>query len=195
MERDEGEAAVACAETAVLRGIDDTAGAAPPEFRRSAEAAFRGEDDIVEPPAAPATLAEMREALDRLTRENLELRGRLAIEAAAQASAAARLDAAYLRIFELNEESLAAQRLAEAVEREFDNFRAAYARIVENASGNEFALRRVLEDAQRNAGQRPVRAPSPSLVRLLGQARLGPGLGTPLPNGSGKLPTADPGAA
>jgi hypothetical protein len=74
-----------------------------------------------------AELARFKETIERLNRENRELRRKLAVEEAAQTSTARRLDDAHRRLFELTEEAMAAQRLAEAAEQEFEEFRAAYA--------------------------------------------------------------------
>lgn len=81
-----------------------------------------------------AELARFKDTIERLNRENRELRRKLAVEEAAQTSTARRLDDAHRRIFELTEEAVAARRLAETAEQEFAEFRAAYAAALDETS-------------------------------------------------------------
>ena len=147
MDRNRWETAIRCLEAALRPGAsNDEVVAAVDLFRRAAgdtplsrvcvEFACGG--------MPLADLAQLKEALDRLNRENLDLRSKLAAEQSAQAGTARRLDAAYRRIYELTEEALAAQRLAEAARREFEDFRATYAKA---ESGNA-ALRAALDAAR-----------------------------------------------
>lgn len=130
MERNRWETAIRCLEVAVHPGTgDDEVIAAVNGFRRTAEGVPLSQVCIeYSCGGVPlADLARFKESLERLNRENLELRRKLAVEEAAQSATALRLDEACRRIFELTEEAAAAQRMAETVEREFEEFRAAYA--------------------------------------------------------------------
>jgi hypothetical protein len=78
-------------------------------------------------------------------------------------------------------------------EQEFAAFRAAYSRIIDSVNHDKFAIQTALDEAQRRAVQRPPQpAATPSFARYLSEARFGNGPGTPFPNGSGRLPTAEP---
>ena len=66
-----------------------------------------------------AVMAQMKESLERLSRDNRELRQRQAADEAARARVEVRLDAAYRRVHELTQQVLAAQRAAAAAEPEF----------------------------------------------------------------------------
>jgi hypothetical protein len=132
----------------------------------------------------------MKENLDRLRRENLELRRKRTVDEAAQAEAARRLDVAHRRIFELTEDAGAARRVAEAIEREFEDFRAAYARAIDAILHDSVEVRAALDDAKR---------PGPPMVRpfsaFLTEARLAADKAASLAgarNGSGRVPAAGP---
>ena len=199
MERNRWETAIRCLEVAVHPNTsDDEVVAAVNGFRRTADGKslsevcveFAGARDDGGAPLAE--LAELQEKLERLNRENRELRRKLAVDEAAQTGTAHRLDAAFRRVHELNEEMLAAQRRADAAEREFADFRAAYARIVAGVNHDKFDLRGALEEARLAAVQRPVPAAAASFASVLTEARFGADPGTPFASGSGRLPPGDP---
>jgi hypothetical protein len=134
-------------------------------------------------------LIELIEKLERLMRENLELRRKLAIEEAAQDSTARHLDGAFRRIHELTEELAATQHQAGLVERELAELRAAYTRSLAGAGCADLALRSLLGEA------RPDRE-TPPLSTGLAEARLAANQAAPhlRGTGSGRLPRnpADP---
>src|SRR5215469_13834622 len=134
MERSRWETAIRCLEVAVHPNTrDDEVVAAVNGFRRTAEGVPLGQVCIeFACGGVPlAELAAMKENLDRLRRENLELRRKLIVDEAAQGEAAGRLDVAHRRIYELTEEAAAARRLAETIARDFEDFRGAYARAID----------------------------------------------------------------
>jgi DNA repair exonuclease SbcCD ATPase subunit len=123
--------------------------------------------------------------LDRLLRENLELRRKLAAEEDTHAGTADRLDGAYQRIQELTEELAEALRQVELAEQEFINFRDAYARALGGA--NHDTLRSALGEAHQALETAPFRA-------FLAEARLAANRAPPYPagTGSGRLPEDTP---
>ena len=131
----------------------------------------------------------MKDNLDRLRRENRELRRKLSVDEAAQHEAAQRLDAAHRRIYELTEEAAAAHHAAEAVGREFEDFRAAYARAVDGILHRDADVRAALDKANQLVA--PMTRP---FSAFLAEARLEAdraasfaGVG----NGSGRAPTGN----
>ena len=130
MERNRWETAIRCLEVAVHPHTrDDEVVAAINGFRRTV-AGVAVSQVCIEFACGGLPLAElanMKATMERLDRENRELRRKLAAEETARQEAAQRLDGAYRRIYELTEEAAAAERLAEALGREFEDFRAAYA--------------------------------------------------------------------
>ncbi|HVH80582.1 MAG TPA: hypothetical protein VM782_14395 [Stellaceae bacterium] len=118
-----------------------------------------------------AELLALKEALERLSRDNVALRRKLAIHETAQASTAEHLDAAYGRVHELSGELLAARRHADDAEREFAEFRAAYRPMLPGAHGDDPGLRRALDQAGHNAAQRHADEMAASFARFLTQAR------------------------
>ena len=130
MDGNRWEPAIRCLEVAVHPATrDDQMVAAVNVFRRAAEGLPLSQI-CIEFACGGVPLAELarfKDTIERLDRENRELRRKLAVEEAAQTSTARRLDDAHRRIFELTEEAMAAQGLAEAAERDFVEFRAAYA--------------------------------------------------------------------
>jgi hypothetical protein len=134
-----------------------------------------------------AELAAMKDNLDRLRRENQDLRRKLSVDEAAQQEAARRLDAAHRRIYELTEEAVAAQRAAEALEREFEDFRAAYARAIDGIQRGNADVRTALDQANQPAA--PVMRP---FSAFLAEARLEADKAASFAgnrNGSGRVPT------
>lgn len=194
MERNKWETAIRCLEVAVHPNTgDDEMIAAVNGFRRTAEGLPLSQVCIeFACGGVPlADLAQMKDTLQRLNRENLELRRKLAVEEAAQASGARRLDDAYGRIHALTQEAMAAQRLAASIEQEFEEFRAAYAQALDAMKQSNVDLRRTLDAANRTAAaeaRRPFSA-------FLAQARLGDGEAAAFNSGvgSGRLRVVEPG--
>jgi hypothetical protein len=193
MERSRWETAIRCLEVAVHPNTsDDELIAAVNGFRRTVEGVPLSQV-CVEFACAVGTLgdpAQMKDTLQHLNRENLELRRKLAVEEAAQASSEHRLDAAYRRIHELTREATAAQRVAAAIEREFEAFRAAYAQALDTIKRSNVDLRGALDAAKRSAAseaRRPFSA-------LLAEAQLSDGKAAAFNSGigSGRLRVADP---
>ena len=154
MERTRWETAIRCLEVAVHPNTsDDELIAAVNGFRRTAEGLPLSQVCIeFACGGVPlADLAQIKDMLDRLNRDNLELRRKLALEEAAQASAAGRLDDAYRRIHELTQEAIAAQRLAQATEREFDEFRVAYVQALDGVKQSNNHLRSALDETKQRA--------------------------------------------
>jgi hypothetical protein len=121
MEANNWETAVRCLEVAVRTDTSDAELiAAVNAFRRSAgDTPLRQICIEFSCGGMPlAVLAEIKDSLERLDRENRELRQKLAADEVAQAGAARRLDAAYRRIHQLTKASLAAERQADVVEPE-----------------------------------------------------------------------------
>jgi hypothetical protein len=134
MDGNRWEPAIRCLEIAVHPATrDDAMVAAVNTFRRAAEGLPLSQICIeFACGGVPLTeLARFKDTIERLNRENRELRRKLAVEEVAQSSTARRLDDAHRRIFELTEEAMAAQRLAEVAEQDFEEFRAAYAEALE----------------------------------------------------------------
>src|SRR5580658_4284124 len=116
MERNRWETAIRCLEVAVHPNTsDDEVVAAVNGFRRTAEGLplSRICIEFACGGVPLAELASMKDALERLQRENRELCRKLAVEETAQVEAEQRLDAAYRRIYELTEEAASVQRQAE----------------------------------------------------------------------------------
>jgi len=194
MERNRWETAIRCLEVAVHSNTrDDEVIAAINGFRRTAEGLPLSQVCIeFACGGVPlADLAQLKDTLERLNRDNIELRRKLAVEEAAQASTARRLDDAYRRIYELTEEAIAAQRLAKAAEKEFEEFRTAYAQALDGMKQSNVDLRWALDEAKRSAvseAHRPFRA-------FLAEARLGEGEAAAFNSGvgSGRLRVVEPG--
>jgi hypothetical protein len=193
MERNRWETAIRCLEVAVHPNTrDDEVIAAVNGFRRTVEGVPLSQI-CIEFACGGLPLAEltaMKDNLDRLRHENLELRRMLSVDEAAQEEAARRLEAAHRRIYELTEETAAAHRAAEVIQREFEDFRAAYARAIEGILHRNADVRGALDKANQPVApmQRPFSA-------FLAEARLEAdkaasfaGIG----NGSGRAPTGHP---
>ena len=192
MERNRWETAIRCLEVAVHPNTrDDEVLAAVNGFRRTAE----GEPlsriciEFACGGVPLAELAAMKDNLDRLRRENLELRRKLSVDEAAQQETARRLDAAHRRICELTEETAAAHHAAESIERDFEDFRAAYARAIDGIVHRDADVRAALDKANQPVAP-PVTRP---FSAFLTEARLAAdkaasfaGIG----NGSGRVPTS-----
>jgi hypothetical protein len=194
MERNRWETAIRCLEVAVHPNTrDDEVVAAVNGFRRTAEGVPVSQICIeFACGGVPlAELAAMKENLDRLRRENRELRRKLTVDEAVQEEAARRLDAAHRRIYELTEEAAAARHMAETVARDFEDFRGAYARAIDGILHDNANVRSALDETKRPTTpmERPFSA-------FLAEARLGAdkaasfaGIG----NGSGRRPPGDAG--
>lgn len=184
MERNKWETAIRCLEVATHPNTsDDEVVAAINGFRRTAEGAplSRICIEVACGGLSPTDLAHLKDMLERLNRDNLELRRKLAVEEAAQANSERRLDAAYRRIHELTREAMAAQRVAEATEREFEAFRAAYAQALETVKQSNVDLRWALDVAKRGTtseARRPFSA-------FLAEARLADGEAAAFNSGTG----------
>jgi hypothetical protein len=199
MERNRWETAIRCLEMAVHPNTrDDEVVAAVNGFRRTVEGLPLSQVCIeFACGGLPlADLANMKDTLERLQRENRELRRRVTVEEAAQAEAAQRLDAAYRRIYELSEEAAAAQRLTEATEREFEDFRAAYAEVLRGVQYNDFDQRWGLGEASSDAADKPPAMPRRPFSAFLAEARLAADKAAAFAsagNGSGRVAANDTG--
>jgi hypothetical protein len=195
MERNKWETAIRCLEIAVHPNTsNDEVVAAINGFRRTASGAPLSQMciEFACGGLALADLAQIKEMLERLQRENLELRRKLVVEEAAQINTAQRLDTAFGRIHELTLELAAAHLRADTAEQEFAAFRAAYARIVDGMKADKAGLQAALDEARQRAVDRAVLPASPSFAGYLTEARLRAAPGSPFPNGSGRLPKAEP---
>jgi hypothetical protein len=136
MERNRWETAIRCLEVAVHPNTrEDQVVAAIDGFRRTVEGTpvSRVCIEFACGGVPLSELAEMKATIERLDRENRALRRGLAVEEAAQAEAAGRLDNAYRRIYELTEEAAAAQRRVETAEQGFADFRETHAQVLKSA--------------------------------------------------------------
>lgn len=187
MERNRWETAIRCLEVAVHPNTsNDELVAAVNGFRRTVEGLPLSQV-CVEFACGGVPLddlARMKDMLQHLNRDNLEMRRKLAVEEAAQTSTARRLDDAYRRIQQLTEEALAAQRLAEAAQREFEAIRDAYAEALDGMKQSNAGLRSALDETKRR-DRRPFNA-------FLAEARLAAGQAAAVDSGSGRLPVAEP---
>ncbi|HTQ33884.1 MAG TPA: hypothetical protein VMI30_06910 [Stellaceae bacterium] len=192
MERNRWETAIRCLEIAVHPTTrDDEVIAAVNGFRRTADGVPLSQVcvEFACGGVPVAELAAMKESLERLNRENRELRRRLAVEEATQEDAAERLDKAHRRIFELTEETAAAKRQAEAAEREFADFRATYSGALEGAHD----LRRLVDEARRAVADKTPAPPPRPFSAFLAEARLAADRAASFAgagNGSGRRPSA-----
>ena len=199
MERNRWETAIRCLEVAVHPNTrDDEIVAAVNGFRRTVEGLPLSQVCIeFACGGVPlAELANMKETLERLQHENRELRRRLTVEETAQAEAAQRLDAAYRRIYELTEEAASAQRVTKATEREFEDFRSAYAEVVNGIQRDNFDLRWALEEVKRNIDETPAAAARRPFSAFLAEARLAADKAAAFAgagNGSGRVAANDTG--
>jgi hypothetical protein len=198
MERNRWETAIRCLEVAVHPNTsNDEVVAAVNGFRRTVEGLPLSQVCIeFACGGVPlADLAAMKENLERLNRENRELRRKLAVEEATQAAAAQRLDETCRRIYELTEEAAAAQRFADTVRREFEDFRAAYAEVLRGMQHENFDLRWLLDDAKRGLAEKPTAVVQP-FSAFLAEARLGADKAAAFAgtgNGSGRVAANDTG--
>jgi hypothetical protein len=199
MERNKWETAIRCLEVAVHPNThDDEVVAAVNGFRRTVDGLPLSQICIeFACGGVPlADLANMKDTLERLQRENRELARRLTVEGAAQAEAAQRLDAAYRRIYELTEEAASAQRLAAAAEREFEDFRAAYAEVLRGVQHDNFDRRWGLGEASPGVADTPPAMPRRPFSAFLAEARLGADKAAAFAsagNGSGRVAANDSG--
>jgi hypothetical protein len=172
MERNRWETAIRCLEVAVHPNTrDDEVVAAVNGFRRTVDGLPLSQVcfEFACGGVLPADLVKMQTTLERLQSENRELRRKLAIGAVAQAEAAQRLDAAYQRIYELTEEAASAQRKIEAAEREFEDFRAAYAEVLGGIHRDGFDRRWGLDEVAPGTADKAPRRP---FSAFLAEARL-----------------------
>jgi hypothetical protein len=202
MERNRWETAIRCLEVAVHPNTrDDEVVAAVNGFRRTVEGLPLSQVciEFACGGVPVADLANMKDTLERLQRENRELRRKLTVEEAAQTEAARRLDAAYRRICELTEEAASALRLAAAAEREFEDFRAAYAEVLRGVQHDNFARRWGLDETGPVIADKPPPAmPRRPFSAFLAEARLGADKAAAFAgagNGSGRVAANDPGGA
>jgi hypothetical protein len=188
MERNRWETAIRCLEVAVHPNTrDDEVVAAVNGFRRTVEGLPLSQVcvEFAGGGAPLAGLVNTRDTLERLQRENRELRRKLAVEEAAQAEAEQRLDTAYRRIYELTEEAASAQRQVEAAEREFEDFRAAYAEVLRGVQHANFNRRWGLDEAGPDMADKPSAMPRRPFSAFLAEARLGAGNGRVAANDTG----------
>lgn len=167
MERNRATTAIRCLEIALHPNTSDhEIIAAVNGFRRTAggmplreiclQFAGTGYDGL----GPVADHAKLSAKLDRLNRENFDLRRKLEAEENNQVATADRLHEATQLIRELSEELLAAQRQASAAMQRFAELRSAHAEILERVQRENSDLRRALEQARHAAtGLEPRRTP------------------------------------
>ena len=190
MERNRWETAIRCLEVAAHPGTREAdVVAAIDGFRRTVEGTPVSQVciEFACGGVSLSALAETKATIERLDRENRELRGRLTVEVAAQAEAAGRLDNAYRRIYELTEETAAARRLVDTAEQEFADFREAYAQLLKSAPPPRCD----------GAGTRKPAMPWRPFSPVLAEARLGADRAASFAgggNGSGRIAADDAGS-
>jgi hypothetical protein len=163
VERNKWETAIRCLEVALHPATgEDEVIAGVNGFRRTAEGRPLSE---VCAEFAGGSNAGADEKLDSLSRENLDLRGKLARQQARDVAALYRLHAAERLVRDLSQE-------IEAEKQSFADFRAASARIVEGLRDENFDLREALEQARLTAQQSVKKDASP--FRELLSAALNP---------------------
>jgi predicted RNase H-like nuclease (RuvC/YqgF family) len=154
MERNRWETAIRCLEVALHpHTADDEVVAAVRAFRRVVSgrplrdicAALIGAADDVVNPAVPTVLGE------RLSRENGELRRKLADAEAARTAVAENLNQAQRRLGESHAELRAARDEAAACARQIAELREAQARTIEHLRGENAELHRALDHSRRSA--------------------------------------------
>jgi chromosome segregation ATPase len=157
MERNRWEAAIRCLEIALHPNTtDDELIAAVNGFRRTADGtplsdicrAFAAKHADIGGPTADE--AGWRAMVDRLNRQNLDLRRRLKIEATGYSTAARQLQDAEGRVRELSEELLAARLRANGAEGRYADLRAAYAEISDRLN-RPFAAARPVDTEPRTS--------------------------------------------
>lgn len=150
MERRRWETAICCLEIALHPNTsDDEAIAGVNGFRRIAAGTplsqvcleFAGGGLVTYP-------AEWREQLDRLNRENLDLRRKLETAAEGQIATLERLDKTRQYIRELRDELEVAQRQAAAAEERLADLSSAYARVTNGLKHDVVDLRLALEQTR-----------------------------------------------
>ena len=108
-------------------------------------------------PRAP-TVAETGKTLDRLTRENLELRQKIGAIEDSRTAALRRLEEAERQAEEIGSELVAAEQRADAAEQRLAEFRGTYGQSSGGSRHENFDLRRALDGARRNLTQ-PIHEP------------------------------------
>jgi septal ring factor EnvC (AmiA/AmiB activator) len=172
MERNRWETAIRCLEIAVHPNTKDKEViAAVNGFRRTADgtplsqlcrefAAVGGDN---------ASAVERKDKLDRLERENLELRRKIEEIETGRTATLHRLREADQRASEISEELLVAERRADAAEQRLAEFQGAYGRIPGGLRHEDFDLRHALNEARRNLAQ-PIHEPVRPFQNLLNTA-------------------------
>jgi septal ring factor EnvC (AmiA/AmiB activator) len=130
-------------------------------------------------PSGGTAPTEWREALDRLARENFELRLKIEQIDDHRVATQQRLVEAEQRNREISEELAAAAQRAAAAEQHLAQFRGAYGRISSALQSENSDLHRALDEARRNLAQ-PIHEPVLPFQRVL-NAALGQPVPTPAP--------------
>jgi hypothetical protein len=177
MERNRWETAIRCLEVALHPNTnDDEVIAAVNAFRRTANGTplsdvcaeiAGGDDDDRRTAASPRG---WRETLDRLSRENLDLRRKLESGETSRIAIVRRLHEAEQNVRDLSEDLASAQRRAGAAEQQLADFRSTCAVTIDGLNRENFDLRAALGRARVSAAQPPA---APPFSNFLAAARLG----------------------
>jgi len=176
MERNRWETAIHCLEVALHPNTnDDEVIAAVNAFRRTANGTplsevcveLAGNDNDGRPTVPHST--GWREKLDRLNRENLDLRRKLEVGETSRIVGARRLHEAEQRVRDLSEKLRGAQRQASTAEQELADFRAASASVVD-VSRQNFDPRATVQRPRQSAAEPEA---APPFRKFLAAARLG----------------------
>jgi hypothetical protein len=175
MERNKWETAIRCLEIALHPNTnDDEVIAAVNGFRRTADGTPLGNVcvEFVGSSGPGAYPMEWREKLDRLNRENLDLRHKLKVAESNQSVAVRHVnEEAEQRAHELRAKLLDAEQRANEAEQRLAEFRMAYARISDDLKHEIFGLRDAL--AKQTPAELPVQRATPPFQTLLAEAFLG----------------------
>ena len=189
MERNRWETALRCLEIAVHPNTsDEEVIAAVNGFRRTANkvplARLYQEiagSEMASPRAPIADSEEWKQTLDRLTRENLELRQKIEAIEDSRSSVLRQLQEAEQRTREIGGELLAAEHRAETAEQRLAAFQAPYGHVSIGVQDQTFDMPRVLREARRNLTQ-PIHEPLRPFQSVLNAA-----LGRPDGSSGGKM--------
>jgi hypothetical protein len=160
MERNRWDTAIRCLEIAVHPNTsNEEIIAAINGFRRTADNAplsqvcreLAGAGAAA--PRAPTVPEAGKQTLDRLTRENLELRQKVEAIEDSRTAALRRLGEAEQRADEIGSELVAAEQRADVAEQRLAGFRGTYGQSAGASRHENFDLRHALADARRNLTQ------------------------------------------
>jgi hypothetical protein len=171
MQRNRWETAIRCLEIAVHPNTnDEEIIAAVNGFRRTVDSTPLSQ---LCREFAGASPPEWRDSLDRLDRENFELRQKIEEMENRRNATLRRLEEAEQRADEIDRVLLAAEYRAEAAEQRLAEFRGAYGRISGGLQHENGDLRRALDEARQNpaAASAPVRESVSAFQNVLKAAR------------------------